>query len=241
MTFNINYLGRVSSSANTQALKVWTYNATATGNNEAIATVVASAYFNSAQQSLAADTLSGLLSVGDVMHIHGNDSNGMYVVTSITTNVTLATYAAIGSISSAQVNPNLIQYASVAITAAQFNGMYAAPKLLVAAGGANTLLVLDKVQLLETYGAAAFAGGGVAAVQYDSTANGAGIIASSTLSAATFQVTASTAFNFNAGVVPQPFSTAVNKGLYLSNVTGAFTTGDSDLVAHIWYKEIPSV
>ena len=240
MTFNINYLGRVSSSANTQALKVWTYNATATGNNEAIATVVASAYFNSAQQSLAADTLSGLLSVGDVMHIHGNDSNGMYVVTSITTNVTLATYAAIGSISSAQVNPNLIQYASVAITAAQFNGMYAAPKLLVAAGGANTLLVLDKVQLLETYGAAAFAGGGVAAVQYDSTANGAGIIASSTLSAATFQVTASTAFNFNAGVVPQPFSTAVNKGLYLSNVTGAFTTGDSDLVAHIWYKEIAS-
>jgi hypothetical protein len=134
-----------------------------------------------------------------------------------------------------------LNYATVAITAAEFNGMYAAPKLLVAAGGANTLLVLDKLDLLMTYGAAAFAAGGVAAVQYDSTANGAGVIASTTLSAATFQATASTGFVFNGGVVPQTFSTCVNKGLYLSNITGAFTTGDSDFVGHIWYKVIPTV
>lgn len=134
-----------------------------------------------------------------------------------------------------------LQYTTVAITAAQFNGMYAAPKLLVAAGGANTLLVLDKVDLLMTYVSAAYAAGGVAAVQYDSTANGAGVIASSTLSAATFQAAASTGFMFNTGVVPQTFSTCVNKGLYLSNVTGAFTTGDSTFIAHIWYKLIPTV
>lgn len=134
-----------------------------------------------------------------------------------------------------------LRYTSVAITAAQFNGMYAAPKLLVAAGGANTLLVLDKVDLLMTYGSANYAAGGVAAVQYDSTANGAGVIASSTLSAATFQAAASTGFVFNGGVVPQTFSTCVNKGLYLSNVTGAFTTGDSAMVAHIWYKVISTV
>jgi hypothetical protein len=133
-----------------------------------------------------------------------------------------------------------LRYATVAITAAEFNGMYAAPKLLVAAGGANTLLVLDKVDLLMTYDSAAYAAGGVAAVQYDSTANGAGVIASSTLSAATFQAAASTGFVFNGGVVPQTFSTCVNKGLYLSNITGAFTTGDSDFVAHIWYKVIAS-
>jgi len=241
MAFSKNYIGRVSSSANTDALKVWTYNATAAGNNEAIATVVASAYFNSFQQSLAAATLSGPLAVGDVMHVHGNDANGMYVVTSITTNVTLATYAAIGSISSAQVNPNLIQYASVAITAANFNGMYAAPHLLLAAGGANTIHVLDKIRIVMTYGAAAFAGGGVAAVQFDSTANGAGVIASSTLAAAAFQDTASTVWSMNAGVVDAPFSTCANKGLYLSNITGAFTTGDSDSVVHLWYKTIATV
>lgn len=142
---------------------------------------------------------------------------------------------------SSMLSPLTVKYASVAITAAQFNGMYAAPKLLVAAGGANTLLVLDKVQLVMTYGTANYAAGGVVAVQYDSTANGAGVIASTTLSAATFQAAASTAWNFNAGVVAETFTTCVNKGLYLSNITGAFTTGDSAMVAHVWYKVIPTV
>lgn len=140
-----------------------------------------------------------------------------------------------------QVPATYLRYTTVAISAAEFNGMYAAPKLLVAAGGADTLLVLDKLDLLMTYGAAAYAAGGVAAVQYDSTANGAGVIASSTLAAATFQAAASTGFVFNGGVVPQTFSTCVNKGLYLSNITAAFTTGDSDFVAHIWYKVVPTV
>ncbi len=134
-----------------------------------------------------------------------------------------------------------LNYAAVAVTAAEFNGMYAAPKVLVAAPGANRLLVLDKLDLLMTYGAANYAAGGVAAVQYDVTANGAGVIASTTLSAATFQAAASTGFVFNGGVVPQTFSTCVNKSLALSNITGAFTTGDSAFVAHIWYKNIPTV
>ena len=137
-------------------------------------------------------------------------------------------------------NTRLI-YAAVAITAAQFNGMYATPKLLVAAPGANKLIVLDKLDLLMTFVSAAYAAGGVAAVQYDSTANGAGVIASSTLSAATFQAGVSTGFMFNTGVVPQTFSTCVDKGLYLSNISGAFTTGDSTFVAHLWYKIVPTV
>jgi hypothetical protein len=148
---------------------------------------------------------------------------------------------AAAAVTTAKISPLVLQYAAVAITAAQFNGMYAAPKLLLVAGGANTLIVLDQVQLLMTYVSANYAAGGVAAVQYDSTANGAGVIASTTLSAATFQAAASTGFTFNAGVVPETFSTTVNKGLYLSNVTGAFTTGDSTFVAHIWYRIIPTI
>jgi len=139
------------------------------------------------------------------------------------------------------VGPTVINYAAVPITAAQFNGMYAAPKLLVAAPGANKLLVLNQMQLLMTYNSAAYAAGGVAAVQYDSTVNGAGVIASTTLAAATFQATASTGWNFNPGVVAETFTTCVNKGFYLSNITGAFTTGDSAMVAHIWYSVIPTV
>jgi hypothetical protein len=142
---------------------------------------------------------------------------------------------------SSMLSPLVMKYTTVAVTAAEFNGMYAAPKLLLAAGGANTLIIVHRIDLLMTYGAAAFAGGGVAAAQYDSTANGAGVIATSTLSAATFQATASTGFMFNTGVVPQTFSTCVNKGIYLSNITGAFTTGDSNFVAHIYYSVIPTV
>jgi len=137
-----------------------------------------------------------------------------------------------------QVPSSALKSASVAITAAEFLGMYAAPKLLVAAPGAGYQIVLDNVSLVETYVAAAFAAGGVTAVQWDSTANGAGIIASSTLAAASFQVTASSVFAFNSGVVTAPFATTSNKGLYLSNVTQAFTTGDSTFVAHVNYHVI---
>lgn len=181
-------------------------------------------------------------------------------VTSGANNINFSTQTAAGSSLYLQVANNLsdvnnaltsrtnlglgittLNYVAVPITAAQFNGMYAAPVLLVAAPGANRMLVLDKVDLLMTYVSANYAAGGVAAVQYDSTANGAGVIASTTLSAATFQAAASTGFMFNTGVVPQTFSTCVNKGLYLSNITGAFTTGDSTFVAHVWYKNIPTV
>lgn len=148
---------------------------------------------------------------------------------------------AANAVTSAKLDAAVLQYAAVPITAAQFNGMYAAPKVLIAAGGANTQLILDKCVLAMTYDSAAYAAGGVAAVQWDSTANGAGVIASSTLAAATFQAAASTSFTFNGGVVAAPFSTTVNKGLYLSNITAAFTTGDSDMVAHVWYKVIPTV
>lgn len=155
-------------------------------------------------------------------------------------NVTTAKLAD-NAVTSAKLDTTIRQYTTVAITAAQFNGMYAAPKLLVAAAGANTLLVLDQLQLVMTYNSAAFAAGGVAAVQYDSTANGAGVIASTTLAAATFQSTASNTYTMNAGVVALPFTTTVNKGLYLSNITAAFTTGNSNMVAHIWYRVIPTV
>lgn len=298
MAFNINYLGRVSSSANTDALKVWTYNGTSTGSNETIGTLNASAYFNSLQQNLTAGSLAGPLSVGDVIMLHGSDASGMYIFDSITTNVTVASYAALGAISnssvaadaaiafsklevmtsgnvlvgsaanvatevtmsgdvtiiadgttaigagkvlSSMVSPLVMQYAAVTVSAAQFNGMYAAPLVLVAAGGANTLITLHRAELLMTYGSVQYANGGAVSIQYDSTINGAGIIASTTQAAADFFDAASTANAFEGGVVKQPFTTAVNKGLYLSNITGAFDTGDSDMVMHLWYSVVPSV
>lgn len=269
MAFNINYIGRVSSGANNDVQKVWIYNGSSTGSNEAIATIAASGYFNAFMVNLVLGL--GPLSVNDLIYIVGNDASDFYTVTTITTNVTVSAFSTSGVVGTANIQDGavtaaklaalavdatkiaanavtstkialpVLQYATVAITAAEFNGMYAAPKQLVAAAGANTLIVPDKIVLLETYNSAAFAAGGVVAAQWDSTANGAGVIATTTLSAATFQVTASNAFTLNGGVVPAPFTTTVNKGLYLSNITAAFTTGNSAMVAHVWYKVIPTV
>ena len=152
-----------------------------------------------------------------------------------------ATTIQAGAIDSGMMNLNMLRYTTVTMSAAQFNGAYAAPHLLLAAGGANTLIVLEAAQVLMTYVSAQFANGGVAHIQYDSTANGAGVIASSTQAAANFFDAASTALAFNQGIVKQPFTTAVNKGLYFSNVTGAFDTGDSTFVVHLWYRVIPTV
>lgn len=129
---------------------------------------------------------------------------------------------------------------STALTAAQFNGMYATPVLLAPAPGANKLIVLNRMELVQTYGSAAFAGGGVVGAQYGATINGAGPLASNTEAAASFQVTASTTYLFNGATGAKPFSTTVNQGLYLSNATGAFTTGNSTFVAKVHYHVIPT-
>lgn len=192
---------------------------------------------NPAAGGLSNTLLNGRVFVGNASNI----ATG--VAMSGDTTITNAGVVAIGAnkVLSSMISPLIRKYVAVPISAAEFNGMYAAPKILLAAGGANTLQVLDQLQLVMTYGSANYAAGGVAAVQYDSTANGAGVIASTTLAAATFQAAASTTFTMNAGVVALPFTTTVNKGLYLSNITGAFTTGDSAFVAHLWYRTIPTV
>lgn len=137
---------------------------------------------------------------------------------------------------------DVINKASVTLTAAQFNGMYATPVQLIAAPGANKLIVVDRMALVMTFVSADYAAGGVVAAQYDSTAHGAGVLATNSEAAADFFASASTTFVFNGTsgntVGALPFSTTVNKGIYLSNATGAFTTGDSTFVVDIWYKII---
>ena len=238
MAFDITYLGRVSSSANAKAKKVWSYNGTSDGTNEAVATIVASGYFNGAQQNLSSGNESGLFQVGDVIHVHGNDANGMYVVTSVTTNVALSTYAAIGSINSAQVVDTLIQHAQVDITLAELIATYTTSHLLVAAPGASKKLIMHRGSLWVDYGGTVLANGGAMHVQYDSTANGAGTKASGTLAAATLiAATADTTFGFEPVNTTLVDSTTLNKGLYLATASADFTGGTGSVYKFdTWYS-----
>ncbi len=144
------------------------------------------------------------------------------------------------AVTSAKTAVNLIQYARVTMTAAEFNGMYGAPKLLVAAAGSNTLIVLHRAALDMLFVSAAYAAGGPVAIQWDSTVHGAGALASNSEAAADFAAGVSTSFQFSGAfgdtVGAVALSTTVNKGLYLSNTTGAFTTGDGTFVVHLWYS-----
>lgn len=201
----------------------------------------ASAYY----QVTAVDRDAGTITVASAFPsgvIGTANINNLAVTTAKLDNLAVTSgKIAANAVGSGQIAATALQYVAVPVSSADFLGMYATPKLLVAAGGANTLIVLDRVELVMTYNSAAYTAGGVTAVQYDSTANGAGVIASSTNAAANFQATASSSFAFNQGAVVAPFTTSVNKGLYLSNITGAFTTGNSAMVAHVWYKIIPTI
>jgi hypothetical protein len=150
-----------------------------------------------------------------------------------------------GAVTSAKTAITLLKYVAVAITAAEFNGMYDAPKLILAAGGANTFISVERAVLAMTFVSAAYAAGGIVGFQYDSTVHGAGVAASNTEAAADFFAAASTAFSFTGvsgnTVAIAPFTTSVNKGIYLSNLTQAFTTGDGTWICHLWYRVIPTV
>lgn len=200
-----------------------------------LATITATGYL---------DDLNHLIKENDFIWINYNDASTFPLYPDgISSNYGQFTVTVSGANTSLVQNPattNIPSLATVAITAAEFNGMYAAPKLLIAAGGANTLIAVTKMDLIMTYGGAAFAAGGVVHAQYDSTANGAGVSATNTEVAADFQATASTTFQFEGAVGDLPFSTTVNKGLYLSNDTAAFTTGTSNFVAKIYYYLLPT-
>ncbi len=150
-----------------------------------------------------------------------------------------ATTIQAGVVSSSKLAANTIQYAKVAMTAAQWNGMYGAPFLLVAAPAAGSMIVVQRAVLAMTYVAAQYAVGGVVALQYDSTAHGAGPLASATLAAATVNAYAVSSDAGLAGADTSGASVAkVAKGLYISNDTAAFTTGDGTWEIHVWYEVV---
>jgi hypothetical protein len=140
------------------------------------------------------------------------------------------------------VNQIPVLIATVPLTAAQFNGMYAAPVQLVAAPGANLMIAVDKIVLQMTFGSADFASGGVVAAQYGATVHGAGTLATNGEAAADFFAAANTVFQFSGvsgnTVGALPTANVSNAGIFLSNLTGVFTTGDSTFVAKVYYKVV---
>lgn len=126
-----------------------------------------------------------------------------------------------------------IQHVAVPLTAAQINGMYAAPVLLIAAGAAGTNIVVHHAMLSMTTTAIAFAGGGVVAPQIGNTIHGAGTATTATIAAAVVTAGAGTTYTT---VIPVSYTSTAATGLYLSNQTAAFTMGTGTAIVDVWYS-----
>jgi hypothetical protein len=269
MAFDITYMAKVSSSGNTEALNVWTYNGTSTGANDTVAEIATAGYFNDFMQNLT--TGNGPLQIGDTIFVSGSDANGMYKVTDVTTNVEVGAFAAAGTIdtanlansavtadklasnavttakildanvTSAKLAANLVRYSRVSVSLANFIASNTTPVEILAAPGATSKYIVHRASLTVDYGGTVLAAGGTVQFTYGATAGVAGAIATNTLAAATIiAATADTMFGFEPVETTLLDSLTLNAPISLSTETADFTGGTgSTYEVDIWYSVVP--
>lgn len=135
------------------------------------------------------------------------------------------------------------QIATVTLTQAQVQGMYAAPVQIVAAPAAGFSLYVNSCVVINNYTTTAFATGTAPILQYGNTVHGGGTNALST----TFAATLFTATAISWGSLAAPNAgTAITgtaaTGLFFSNATGAYTGGTAatTVVVIVQYQVIPA-
>lgn len=157
---------------------------------------------------------------------------------------------AAGAITGSKIANNAVDYAQLALdvaatatvnlTAAQINGMYATPVQLLAAPGSGKLILIDSILWDIAFVSAQYAAGGAIQAQYGNTIHGAGSPASASIAAATLNGVAASGYIANgsgAATLNAP-ATVKNTAVYLSNATAAFTTGDSTVTLYVKYRVV---
>lgn len=137
-------------------------------------------------------------------------------------------------------NQVLMQHARIEITAAQLLASYATPLELIAAPGEDKKIWVKQAALHINYGGTVFANGGAIALQLNDTANGAGVLQTEALAAADLISQTDDGSVYMEGLQDwADDADTVNEGLYLSNLTGAFTGGTgSTFELDVWYSVV---
>lgn len=198
--------------------------------DDSTATAIASGYITAQADNITtANNGAWTWEANDVIFLSASDGDSICTIDSA--------FTTLSQISST-VDPYALHMSTFSLTAAQFNGMYAAPVSVLAAPGAGKLLLPQLILMEMDYGGAAFASGGVVGFQYGNTAQLAGTIATTTEAAADFFQTADTVFKFAGSTGNSSFILAslANSALHISNLTGAFTTGTSTFSGTIFYR-----
>jgi hypothetical protein len=188
---------------------------------------------------LAAQLNSNFSAIAAALTSSGNgylpigNSSGTYTSALPTSNGNTITITAGSGTLNADVAPNVIQHATVSLSSTNLLNMYATPVLLVSAPNTGQNIVVQEVMFTMTATSTAYAGGGVVEFQIGNTAHGAGTATTATVAASV--VNAGSAGTTYTTVIPVSYTGTAASGLYISNQTGAFTTGTGTAVVDIWY------
>jgi hypothetical protein len=159
------------------------------------------------------------------------------VGTQLANNTITPTQIAVNGLTSGALALNTIQYIQVPMTAAQWNGMSAAPVQILPAPGAGLIYMVDNVWYDMAFVTAQYANGGVVNLQFDSTVTGAGVQVTADTAAATITgLAASSIVVPGLSAAAKAQATTVNKGLFMSNKTAPFITGDGTWKINVAYR-----
>lgn len=134
---------------------------------------------------------------------------------------------AITPVATADVAPDVVQHATVALSSANILGMFASPVTIIAAPAAGKVIEVKDVQLTMNTTATAYASGGTVTLNY---AGGAAII--NTIPAAVVTAGAGTSYTKRD---PIDVTAAAATAITITNGTGAFTTGTGTAIVDVWY------
>jgi hypothetical protein len=141
MSYNSDGWNLVSAGRNNLSHRIFTYK----DDDDAIATVLASGYFNDHILDLTNGV--GTLSIGDIIFIKASDDQSIVMVTAITTNVTVADFIDSSSISDGQLTAAKIALAEGSIMIGNASGFGSALDLSaggnIAIGNDTTAVALD--------------------------------------------------------------------------------------------------
>ena len=142
---------------------------------------------------------------------------------------------AAGSVSTAQLDPNVLQFSSVPLSSANILAMNGTPVSILAAPGAGKAIVVDAVLFEFLVGGTQYASGGAVNFQYHG-GSATGVFGAVTITAASVNGAAS--FNQYLQPIGQATGQAItaNTGIDITNATGAFTTGTGTAIVKIWYS-----
>jgi len=139
------------------------------------------------------------------------------------------------AVTSQQLALNIAQYAQVNVTSAQIKAAYGAPIQIVAPFGAHTIIIPTSVTFEFDYETTQYTAGGAMGLQYGNVPFLAGPPATGTVPGASIDgFTESSIFTLPVEVTVFSID-GVNTGLFLSNDTAAFATGDSTINVNIGY------